>query len=70
MPSISDNVKYWKVSEDDLELKFFLETVDEFYALHIDQDHIQKSLLMMMFSSIKFLIIILCSCPVIIYQRD
>jgi ribonuclease HI len=37
--SILDNVKYWKVFEYDLELKIFLETVDEFYALHIDQDH-------------------------------
>jgi hypothetical protein len=27
------------VFEDDLELKFFLETTDEFSALHIDQDH-------------------------------
>jgi hypothetical protein len=39
MPSIPDNVKYWKVFEDDLELKIFLETVDEFSTLHIDQDH-------------------------------
>jgi ribonuclease HI len=38
-PSIPDNVKYWKVFEDDLELKNFLDTVDEFSALHIDQDH-------------------------------
>jgi hypothetical protein len=38
-PSIPDNVKYWKVFEDDLELESFLETVDEFSALHIDQDH-------------------------------
>jgi hypothetical protein len=27
------------VFEDDLELKIFLETIDEFSALHIDQDH-------------------------------
>jgi ribonuclease HI len=38
-PSIPDTVKYWKVFEDDLELKNFLENVDEFSALHIDQDH-------------------------------
>jgi ribonuclease HI len=37
-PSIPDNVKHWKVFEDDLEIKRFLETVDEFSALHIDQD--------------------------------
>jgi hypothetical protein len=30
------------VFEDDLELKNFLETVDEFSALHIDQDHDSK----------------------------
>jgi ribonuclease HI len=36
MPSIPNNVKYWKVFEDDLELRNFLETVDEFSALHID----------------------------------
>jgi hypothetical protein len=37
-PSIPDNVKHWKVFEDDHEIKRFLETVDEFSALHIDQD--------------------------------
>jgi hypothetical protein len=41
-PSILDNVKYWKVFEDDLEIKFFLDIVDEFSALHIDQDHDPK----------------------------
>jgi hypothetical protein len=39
MPSIPDNVKYWKVFEDDLELKNFIETIDDFSKLHIDQDH-------------------------------
>jgi ribonuclease HI len=37
-PSIPNNVKHWKVFEDDLEIKRFLETVDEFSSLHIDQD--------------------------------
>jgi ribonuclease HI len=37
-PSIPDNVKHWKVFGDDLEIKRFLETDDEFSALHIDQD--------------------------------
>jgi ribonuclease HI len=37
-PSIPDNFKHWKVFEDDLEIKRFLETVDEFFALHNDQD--------------------------------
>jgi hypothetical protein len=35
-PSIPDNVKYWKMFEDDLEPKKILETVDEFSALHVD----------------------------------
>jgi hypothetical protein len=38
-PSIPDNDKHWKVFEDYLEIKRFLETVEEFSALHIDQDH-------------------------------
>jgi hypothetical protein len=37
-PSVPDNVKNWKVFEDDLEIKKFLQSVDEFSALHIDQD--------------------------------
>jgi hypothetical protein len=35
-PSIPENVKHWKVFEDHLEIKRFLETVEEFLALHID----------------------------------
>jgi hypothetical protein len=35
-PSIPNNVKHWKVFEDDLEIKIFLEVFDEFFALHID----------------------------------
>jgi hypothetical protein len=42
-PSIRDNVKHWKVFEDDPEIKRFVETVDEFSALHIDQDQDSKS---------------------------
>jgi hypothetical protein len=37
-PSILDNIKHWKVFEDDIEIKKFLQSVDEFSALHIDQD--------------------------------
>jgi ribonuclease HI len=37
-PSVPDNVKHWKVFEDDLEIERFLQSVDEFYVLHIDQD--------------------------------
>jgi hypothetical protein len=38
MPSIANNVKHWKVFEDDIKIKKFLETVDEFYDMHIDWD--------------------------------
>jgi ribonuclease HI len=37
-PSIPDNVKNWKVFEDNLEIKKFLQSVDEFSAFHVDQD--------------------------------
>jgi ribonuclease HI len=37
-PSVPGNIKHWKVFEDDLEIKIFIESVDEFSALHIDQD--------------------------------
>jgi ribonuclease HI len=36
-PSIPDNVKHWKVFEDDIEIKKFLETVDAFSDMYIDQ---------------------------------
>jgi ribonuclease HI len=42
-PSIPDNIKHWKVFEDDLEIKRFLETVEEFSALHIDQDPVSEA---------------------------
>jgi hypothetical protein len=37
-PFVPDNIKHWKVFEDDLEIEKFLQSVDEFSALHIDQD--------------------------------
>jgi hypothetical protein len=41
-PSIPDNVKHWKVFEDDLKIKRFLETVEEFSEMHIDQDSVSE----------------------------
>jgi ribonuclease HI len=41
-PSIPDNVKHWKVFEDDLEVKKFLETIEEFSEMHIDQDSVSE----------------------------
>jgi hypothetical protein len=69
-PSIPNNVKYWKVFEDDLELKNFLESVDEFVALHIDQDPDLKSLHMLMFSLTELIIIISCNYLATIFQKD
>jgi ribonuclease HI len=37
-PAVPGNVRHWKVFEDDLEINNFLQAVDEFSALHIDQD--------------------------------
>jgi ribonuclease HI len=36
-PSLPDNMKYWKVFEDDDELNRFLHVVDEFSDMHVDQ---------------------------------
>jgi len=41
-PSILDNVKHWKVFEDNLDIKKFLETVEEFSEMHIDQDSVSE----------------------------
>jgi len=38
-PSLPDNIKYWKVFEDDDELTRFLLVVDEFFDMHIDQEN-------------------------------
>jgi hypothetical protein len=35
-PSLPDNVKFWKVFEDDVELTRFLVVIDEFADLQID----------------------------------
>jgi len=42
--SITDNVKHWKVFKDDIEIKKFLEIVDEFFDFHIDQDQDTKEI--------------------------
>jgi hypothetical protein len=37
-PSIPDNVKHWRVFEEDSEIKRFIEAIDDFSSIHIDQD--------------------------------
>ena len=39
-PSLLDNVKFWKVFENDDELSKFLQLVDEFSDMHIDQENL------------------------------
>jgi ribonuclease HI len=37
-PSVPDNVKHWRVFEDDQEIEKFLQSIDHFSASHIDED--------------------------------
>ena len=39
-PSLPDNVKFWRVFENDDELGKFLQLVDEFSDIHIDQENL------------------------------
>ena len=39
-PSLPDNVKFWKVFENDDALSKFLQVVDEFSNMHIDQENL------------------------------
>jgi ribonuclease HI len=39
-PSLLDNIKYWKVYEDDDEINRFLQVVDEFSDMHVDQQNL------------------------------
>ena len=34
-PSLPDNVKFWKVFENDDEISKFLQVLDEFYDMHL-----------------------------------
>jgi hypothetical protein len=46
---VPNNIKHWKLFEYDLEIRKFLEFVDKFSALHIDQDQDSKVTLMLMY---------------------
>ena len=39
-PSLPDNVKFWRVFRNDDELSKFLQLVDEFSNIHIDQENL------------------------------
>ena len=38
-PSLPDNVHHWKVFDDDDELNRFLQVIDEFFEIQIDQNN-------------------------------
>jgi hypothetical protein len=38
-PSITNNIQHWKVFEDNEQLRFFLETVDEFAEMHANKEN-------------------------------
>jgi len=42
-PSIPDNLKHWKIFEDDKQLKSFLQVTDDFSFLQIDDDRAEIS---------------------------
>lgn len=37
-PSIPDNLKHWQTFDDDEQLKSFLQVIDEFSALQIEEE--------------------------------
>jgi len=37
-PSIPDNIKYWKVFEDDQQINKFMEVIDEFANTHMESN--------------------------------
>ena len=39
-PSLPDNVKFWRVFENDDEVGKFLQLVDEFSDMHIDRENL------------------------------
>jgi len=38
-PSLPDSVTYWRVFENDEEINRFLQVIDEFSEMHIDQEN-------------------------------
>jgi len=40
MPSFPNNIKYWKVFEDDKQVIRFLQNSNEFSSTHIDEENI------------------------------
>ena len=69
-PSLPNNVKYQKVFEDDDEINRFLQVIDEFSEMHIDQEN--ETIKECNQSKLKDEIgqITLFSCLVTIYPKD
>jgi hypothetical protein len=69
-PSIPENIKHWKVFEDNLEIEKFLQSIDELSTLHIDQDPNPEGDPHSEVFLNKFLITILFNCLTITSPRD
>ena len=41
-PSIPDNIKHWKVFQDDKDIDRFLQVIDEFSSVHMDQENMNE----------------------------
>ena len=41
-PSIPDNIKHWQVFQDDKEIDRFLQVIDEFSSVHMDQENMNE----------------------------
>lgn len=61
-PSIPDNLKYWQIFEDDEQLKSFMQVVDEFSALQINEDKQKKMKMIVQISIQKSPIMISFNC--------
>lgn len=41
-PSILDNIKHWQKFQDEKEIDRFLQVIDEFSSVHMDQENLNK----------------------------
>jgi ribonuclease HI len=68
-PSVPDNVRHWRVFEDDQEIEKFLQSIDDFSASHIDEDPDEEPNTTLGSCRIKLLTIRLFNYQAIIYQE-
>jgi len=68
-PSLLDNVQHWKVFEDDDEVNRFLQVIDEFSEIQIDQEMKPWKKIPSPGLETKLVKIVLSNCPTIIYLK-